>query len=399
MRILFLSYSFWPPDFGGELLICQERFRSLATDGVEVWVFTAGKPGFPSQEVREGMRIFRTPVVHDKRWGRALRRVLFAILGLMVILFWQYDVVHFGSLPGLGEGFDALLGWLYASMIRFRGKRSVWVHSLADSEDQSVRFAGIHGIAKRAFFSKISHLVAVSPALAEGLQSHFSHVVLLPCGIRDDLFVPLSPGERIAFRRANRLCEESVVFTFLGSIGRRKGFDLLARAFAQLAETHPEWHLWVIGPRTRAENQNLDEREVAEVISPLKGLEERVHFWGRINDRNALAKILGASDVFVFPSRREGMGVAPIEAMACGVPVVISRIPGVTDLANIEGVTGLYIQPGDQDALAKAMLRLGEDESLRRRMGEQAAIRAREAFGWKAYMERWERLYRSGRLD
>jgi len=45
MRILFLSYSFWPPDFGGELLICQERFRSLATDGVEVWVFTAGKPG------------------------------------------------------------------------------------------------------------------------------------------------------------------------------------------------------------------------------------------------------------------------------------------------------------------------------------------------------------------
>lgn len=395
MRILFFSYSYWPPDFGGELLVALERFRSLVTDyGVEVVAFTAGKPGFPPSEWRDGIQIFRTPALHASRWGRAARRLLFAFLGIWVILFWQYDVVHFGSLPGLGGSGDAFLGWLYAVLARLRGKRSVWVHSLADDENQTVRFNGFEGLMKRAFFSQVSHLVAVSPALADGLKSFFCRVVLLPYGIRDDLFTPLSSEERLLFRNNYQIREEDVVFTFLGSIGRRKGFDVLAQAFSELARTHLHWHLWVVGPRTCTENQNLDEQEVAEVTAPLAGLDGQVHYWGRINDRSALAKILGVSDVFVFPSRREGMGVAPLEAMSCGVPVILSRLPGITDLANIEGKTGVYIPAGDVEALKRAMILLGENVWLRKEMGAQASQRIRESFGWKTYIRQWFNVYR-----
>ncbi len=399
MKILFISYSYWPPDFGGELLIAIERLEHLTQRGFQVQVLTGGKPGFPRRENRNGISILRSPVVHTSRLGRALRRLLFTLWAWMAVLFWKYDVVHFGSLSGLGEGPDTFFGWLWAGVIRLRGKRSVWVHSLADSESQAVAFHGLSGRMRQAFWKQVSHLAAVSPSLYESLRKDFAQAVCLPNGIRDDIFMPLPEAQRQAFRRAQGVRDGEVVFTFLGTIGRRKGFDLLAEGFARLCSTHSEWRLWVVGPRTRAESQNLNEREVAEVCAPLANCEDQVTYWGRINDRRHLAHILASSDVFLFPTRREGMPLSPIEAMACGVPIVISRIPGVTDLANIEEVAGLYIPPGDRDALEQAMLRLGEDAILRRRMGEQAARRAREAFGWTAHIDRWERLYRSGKLE
>jgi glycosyltransferase involved in cell wall biosynthesis len=217
--------------------------------------------------------------------------------------------------------------------------------------------------------------------------------LLIPCGIRDNIFTRCSNPAREDLRSGHKAGHDDVVFAFLGSVGRRKGFDVLANAFAELAPTHPRWRLWVIGPRTRVENQNIDEREVAEVTSPLKDLQNRVKFWGRLDVRHTLSRILSASDVFVFPSRREGMGIAPMEAMAVGVPVVVSRIPGVTDLANVEGETGLYVPPGDLAGLKAAMLRLGTDEELRKRMGARAAQVVREGFAWEQHVTKWMKLY------
>jgi glycosyltransferase involved in cell wall biosynthesis len=109
-----------------------------------------------------------------------------------------------------------------------------------------------------------------------------------------------------------------------------------------------------------------------------------------------LSRILSASDGFVFPSRREGMGIAPLEAMAVGVPVIVSRIPGITDLASVEGDTGLYVPPGDLLGLKAAMLRLGTDDDLRNRMGARAAQVVREGFAWQQHVTKWMKLYNGG---
>ncbi|MBC7225452.1 MAG: glycosyltransferase family 4 protein [Anaerolineae bacterium] len=232
------------------------------------------------------------------------------------------------------------------------------------------------------------------------MKRHFPEkAVLILNAIRDDIFVPLDHEMRRRVRAGLGAKEDDVIFSFLGTVCRRKGFDLLAQAFAELAPKHPNWLLWVIGPRTRAESQNLDEAEVREVTAPLAGLEAQVRYFGRVDDRVELARMLGAGDVFVFPSRREGFGLAPVEAMAVGMPVIIARIPGVTDLANVEGETGLYIPPNDAEALRQAMERLGSDPALRQRMGQKAVQRVREAFSWEPYIDRWERLYRDGRVE
>lgn len=399
MRILFVSYAYWPPDFGGELLISIERFASLAQRGHQIMVLTSGQPGFPRREERDGITILRSPVIGRRRFARLIRRIVFAFWVLYYLLRLDYSILHWLSLSGINLASDAVSAWVFGWIAHRRGARVITVHALADQEQQTLNLQGTRRKWKRILLGQVDHIVAVSPALFRPLAEHFpGSSVLIVNGVRDDLFIPLDQ-ERMVLRQQKQVSPDGVVFAFLGSVGRRKGFDTLAQAFAELAPEHPEWRLWVVGPRSRQESQNIVEQEVTEVYQPLHSCETQVVYWGRINDRPLLAQSLAASDVFVFPSRREGMGVAPVEAMAAGVPVIIARLPGITDLANIDEVTGLYIEPGNVEQLKEAMRRLGEDPVLRQRMGQAARQRIVEAFSWDRYVSRWEQLYLRGEIE
>jgi glycosyltransferase involved in cell wall biosynthesis len=291
---------------------------------------------------------------------------------------------------------SALTVWLFTLIAHLKRARTVIVHSLALTEQRTFDLAGWAGFWRRILFAGFDWIVAVSPGLYTGLKPLFPKTArLIVNGVRDDIFAPLAEPARQLFRAAHGVGEAPVVFTFLGTVGQRKGFDVLAQAFAHLARMHPHWRLWVIGPYTTEHSQNLDPSEVRRVTSVLDGLGEQVKYWGRIDERQALNTILAASDVFVFPSRREGMGLAPVEAMSAGVPVIIARIPDVTDLANIDGETGLYVPVGDVVSLQTAMEALACDPALRQRMGQQAAWRVRDSFGWQHHLDAWEVLYSS----
>jgi glycosyltransferase involved in cell wall biosynthesis len=86
-----------------------------------------------------------------------------------------------------------------------------------------------------------------------------------------------------------------------------------------------------------------------------------------------------AADIFCLPSYREGFGMTIIEAAACAVPAVASRIYGITDAVE-DGKTGLLFPAGDVAALTQALLKLLEDRDLRQQMGEAARVRALELF-------------------
>lgn len=400
MNIVFVSSIYWPPHFGGELMTTIERFESLAQRGHRVTVLTSGHPGFPPRAEDRGLEVLRSPAVGTSRPARLLRRACFFFWSLWQLRRFRFDALHLGSMPGMDVWTSALAAWAYGRLAKAKGARTVTVHALAESEQEAWSTKGLQGMWKSIYFRYVDHIVGVSPYLWEAIKVRYpARAVLMVPAARDDIFAPLASEERQALRRRWGVSKDDVVFLFLGSVGRRKGFDLLAQAFAQLAPEHPNWHLWAIGPRTRAESQNLDEAEAREVTAPLAGLDAQVRYWGRVDDRYELAKVLGAGDVFVFPSRREGFGLAPVEAMATGVPVIITRIPGSTDLANVEGETGLYVPPNEAEALRQAMERLGGDPELRQRMGRNAVRRVREAFSWEPYVNRWERLYRDGRVE
>lgn len=393
-QIVFVSYHYWPPSFGGELLISIERFHGLVARGFAVTVLTSGGPELSSRQLDRGIAIHRSPAIGGSRLARLLRRFVYVLWAFCFLLQTEFDIYYQGDTAGVDHLTSAFFVWLLTRVARWKQARTVIVHSLALSEHATFDLRGWVGFWRRVLFGCFDSIVAVSPGLYADLKLVFPKSArLIVNGVRDDLFSPLPAQTRSFFRDAQGVAEDQVVFAFLGTVGYRKGFDVLAQAFANLSPKYPHWRLWVIGPYTVQHSQNLDPAEVRIVTSALDGVNQRVKYWGRIDEREKLNDILSASDIFVFPSRREGMGLAPVEAMAAGVPVIIARIPGVTDLANIEGETGFYVPVGNVVSLQTVMEKLGNDSVLRRSMGQKAAKRVHDSFGWQDHLSQWEALY------
>lgn len=130
-------------------------------------------------------------------------------------------------------------------------------------------------------------------------------------------------------------------------------------------------------------------RTAAARLARQNGLSDKVILTGARHD---VPDILAASDAFVLPSRWEGLPLTVIEAMMAGLPVVASRVGGVSELVD-EGVTGFLVPPSDPKALARALKTLLEDESLRRRMGQAGRAKALEHFTLELMLRRTQTLY------
>jgi glycosyltransferase involved in cell wall biosynthesis len=151
----------------------------------------------------------------------------------------------------------------------------------------------------------------------------------------------------------------------------RKGLDVLLEAWRLIAADDPtgDARLLLVGSGEDAER-------VRETIERHRLLGVRFED-GWVHDRASLRTVLSAADVYAFPSRREGFPVAPLEAMACSLPVVGSDATGLRDVI---GDNGLVVPRGDPAALATALLRLLRDDELRLRLGAAARERVETSF-------------------
>lgn len=134
---------------------------------------------------------------------------------------------------------------------------------------------------------------------------------------------------------------------------------------------------------------NGPDRDEAERLAGELGVAGRISFLGTRDD---VAPYLAAADVFVMASEQESFGVAALEAMACGVPVVAPRIGGLQELVD-DGITGELTPPGDIEALATAQIGLLRDGVRRRAWGEAARARAVSEFATEIIMPRYTELY------
>jgi glycosyltransferase involved in cell wall biosynthesis len=184
--------------------------------------------------------------------------------------------------------------------------------------------------------------------------------VLVFDGIDTDVFVP-APGYA---RRDDALppCDARIRLLFVGNRTRRKGFDLLPRIMDRLPN---DYALYYTGGFQGVDEGPPHPRMIA-IGSP---------------DREGLVAAYQSCDILLFPSRLEGFGIAPAEALACGRPVVTtdaSALPEVVD----HGENGLLCPRDDVAAYAAAVQRLGEDAALRRRFGEHGCEKVARSFGY-----------------
>jgi len=391
-KIVFISYYYWPPHFGGELRIAIERFQSICERGKEVVVFTSAVPGYPRSEIRDGIKIFRSPSIG---WGRIARRI-----NRLIFWFWLYcRLLILKNIAALHiETIVNVLGYIpahqYALLLlriaKIKGARTICVHSLASNESD---YFYLGNKWEKKYYDRMDSIVCVSKALFTAVKQRYPEKAILePCGIHEDIFLPLSKQERDTFRKDLQIAPSDIVFSFTGSFEFRKGLDLIADVFSK-HQSQMNWKLWLIGPYRKEESQYIHEEEVQTLIHSLKQDDGRVKLWGRIDDRKLLARVISSSDIFLFPTRREGFGIAPLEAMSCGIPVIVSRIPGITDMANVDGITGLYIEPGNRQDLETAMMQLANNADLRGKMGEQGRLKIVTNFSWNRHIDRWEEIY------
>jgi glycosyltransferase involved in cell wall biosynthesis len=212
------------------------------------------------------------------------------------------------------------------------------------------------------------------------------HPVLLAA---DESFLPVEDPEALAAVRENYALPERYFF-YLGGFDRRKNVPIVLRAFAEFSgqQTAGEPVWLVVAGRLPAQNTDFfpDPRRIAREL----GIEERVLFTGWIPDEDKPA-LYTAALAFVFPSRYEGFGLPPLEAMACGTPVIASDRGS---LPEVVGDGGLLVAPDDVAGLARAMARLAFDDVLQATLREKALVQAAR-FSWAQTARETLRVYRA----
>lgn len=234
----------------------------------------------------------------------------------------------------------------------------------------------------------VDGVAAISTSVADALMRAGvarARITLIPSGVDCAHFRPPSADERAHARAALGLGDTDLAVGAVGALEPRKGHRYLVEAMALLGR----------GVAIIAGDGSLRDALAAEVgrfgLGDADGADGRVRLVGRIED---VRSILWALDIFAMPSLSEGLGVAMLEAMACGLPCVASRIGGIVDAVQ-EGRSGLLVAPGDAQALADALADLSAQARTRIAMGAAARALAVERFSMAAMARRTVELYRA----
>ncbi len=215
--------------------------------------------------------------------------------------------------------------------------------------------------------------------------------MIVPNGVEMDEYRDLPSREELQ-SRFPELAGKKIIL-FLGRINFKKGLDILARAFADVARAHDDARLMIAGP----DNEGLGEK-VRRWLAD-EGVTERVTFTGMLLGEEKLAALSGA-DLFVLPSYTENFGIAVVEAMACGLPVVISN--RVNIWREVVDYGAGRVCPCRPEEFASTMIELLGDHESAARMGENGRKLVTERFTWSSVGEALENVYASlvhGRQD
>ena len=392
-RILFLTESFHPVLGGGEGHIRALGGALVAAGHSTTVVTRRHDSAWAEEDEVDGIRIRRVPPSGLGRGGKygmvvpALRVLVRERASFDVLVVRGTRVL---GLPGLLVG--RALGKPVVLQAEINGELSgevyYWGTPFARRPLRDLVLAATR--ARNLLLRDADAFVAMSTAIrdefvAAGVPE--ARVHLMPHGVDVDRFRPGTSEERVALRATLGWPQDALVFTYTGRLLRGKGLATLLTAFRDALGDEPRAWLCLVGS---GQGQALSVEHELRAAAEAEGLRGRVVFTGRVDN---VEDHLRASDVFVFPSEFEALGISLIEAAACGLPTVGSRTGGIVDVIEAEG-SGLLVPPGDAGALGAALRRLQGDEALRRRLGSRGREIACARFDGANSVARYSTLFR-----
>jgi glycosyltransferase involved in cell wall biosynthesis len=284
------------------------------------------------------------------------------------------DVVHMHN----SDAMYAVMPWFPNEDIK--GK-IIEIHDAPQSRRRGAISAKLYRwLATRRGYTPLVHSTAVRDELAEASRISARNIALIPLGI-DTLRYASADTPRSEWRRRHGIPASAPVATYVARLVSIKNLPLFVEVARSVLALLPTAYFLVSGdgPMREALQAMIDGYRLGDHVR-LLGFQEN------------LPDVYNATDVFLSTSDYEGFGLAIIEAMAAGLPVVSTRVGGVVDPIK-DRETGRLCPPGDRAALAASTLELLRDTQLRRRMGDAAKVRAAEVFDVKAMVRHFEGLY------
>jgi D-inositol-3-phosphate glycosyltransferase len=393
-------------DTGGMNVYVRELGRELGRRGIAVDIFTR------SQDQH----------IPRVRWLGENARVFHVAAGpeepLDKNTLWQYlpEFVAQVQARAAAEGlvYDVLHSHYWLSALVARELRAAWhlpivhmFHTLAAVKDmvgqnQGYREDGRRLEAEGEIARSVDAIVAATPLDREQMITHYrapaERIHIIPPGVNLEIFHPLDrEGSRGHVGTPCNPCEDAHMLLYVGRMDPLKGVDDLLRALPYVAQDlPPDWPcqacLALIGGDAESTDASL-RREMArlEQLKQELGIGDLATFLGR-RDQDELPHYYSAADICIVPSHYESFGMVALEALACGTPVVASRVGGLTYIVE-DGVNGFLVPTGDPTLLAHRISQLLEDCQLRRQMGLYGMEMARE-YAWPRIADRVEALYR-----
>ena len=407
MRVAMLSVHACPMaklggrDSGGMNVYIRELARDLARRGVEVDVYTRQREhDHPTiQEIAPGARVIHIeagPVTYLPKMDVYDRLEEFTA-GVDAYAFehgLRYDVIHahYWLSADVARVLAPKWGVPRIQMFHTLGlvKREVLDEDVDGESDIRVEI-------ERRAVRESAAVIAASEIEATELEQLYAadpgKLRIIPCGVDPDVFHPIRQADaRRALGRDE--CERLVLF--VGRIEQIKGIDVLLRAVGIVFQSYPELRgeicLLVVGGAIDAEDSEAETDKIIELrrLVHEHRLEDTVDFVGS-QDQPRLALFYNAADVCAVPSLTESFGLVALESMACGTPVVGTRVGGLQTVIEND-LSGLLVSAGDDAALAEAMARVLLDPALRLRLAAGARERAK-AFSWRRVGEAVAGLY------
>jgi D-inositol-3-phosphate glycosyltransferase len=252
----------------------------------------------------------------------------------------------------------------------------------AAEREQTVRYE-----IERRTMAGSDRVVALTAIDRQQMLRHYethSPIDVIPGGVDLDRFSPMPRGQA---RATLGLAPNQNILLFVGRIQRLKGLEVLVRAFAKLGDL--DARLLVVGGQPGTSPESREIARLHHLVAKL-GIADRTGFVGAVAHEQ-LPLYYSAADVTVMPSSYESFGLVAVESLACGTPVVATRVGGLTSIVH-DGETGLLVPWRDAQMFAESLRRVLEDADWRRRL----AANARESvlgYGWDRVADEHLALY------
>jgi len=361
-------------DVGGITSYCLALGKGLVNNGHKVFIASSGGELLP-KFVASSMTYIPIPIKTKSEISPKILRSYFSLK--KEIKQNNIQIIHAHSRT------TQVLGFLL--------NRSLGVHYVSTC----------HGFFNPKFSRRVfpcwgEKVIAISQPVKEHLIKDFKveeeDIRLINTGIDVDRFsrqslatasggVPSEGGIASRQYREELGLKDDPVIGIIGRLSEEKGHDYLVAAMPAILKEFPKAKLLIIG-------EGRTEKKIKE-LARIEGVENNILFIRSVQDT---ARILAIMDIFVMPSIKEGLGIALVEAMATGLPVVGTRVGGIPSLIK-DKENGLLVESGDSQGLAIAILELLKDKDMARSLGKNARDFVAKEFSLKDMGLNVERVY------